>query len=277
MWRRVIALTVALLAGVSPAAAQPQRVVSMNLCTDQLAMMLAAPGQLLSVSYLARDPRGSAMAQEAKGFGINHGKAEEIYLLKPDLVIAGSFSTRATVDMLRRLGVPVEVFEPAYSLEDVTLRIRQMGQVLGREEAAEQMVTEFETGLAALTRAEADGPRAALYSARGWTQGQQTLSGQILRAAGYRNIATELGMNAGGVLPLEQLVLAEPDMVITAAPYPGYSRAQEFLDHPVVSYLRTRSGQAIMSDRDWVCGTPTVLRAIAALIQARDTIPEGDQ
>ena len=30
-----------------------------------LAMLVAAPGQLVSVSYLARDPRSSAMAEEA--------------------------------------------------------------------------------------------------------------------------------------------------------------------------------------------------------------------
>ena len=29
----------------------------MNLCTDQVAMLLAAPGQLISVSDLAQDPR----------------------------------------------------------------------------------------------------------------------------------------------------------------------------------------------------------------------------
>ena len=53
-----------LLLAAAPAAAQeaPARVVSMNLCTDQLAMLLAAPGQLLSVSKLARDPMSSAMA-----------------------------------------------------------------------------------------------------------------------------------------------------------------------------------------------------------------------
>ena len=46
-----------MLALAGPVAAQPpQRVVSMNLCTDQLAMMLAGPGQLISVSHLGHDP-----------------------------------------------------------------------------------------------------------------------------------------------------------------------------------------------------------------------------
>ena len=41
----------------------PARVVSINLCTDQLAMLLAAPGQLLSVSHLAREPQSSSMLE----------------------------------------------------------------------------------------------------------------------------------------------------------------------------------------------------------------------
>ncbi|MBO9453500.1 ABC transporter substrate-binding protein [Tropicibacter sp. R16_0] len=255
---------------------QPQRVISMNLCTDQLAMMLAAPGQLLSVSYLALDPRASAMADKAMAVGVNHGLAEEIYLDEPDLVIVGSFSTRTTVDMLRRLGVPVVVFDPAYSLEDVRTNILRMGQVLGREEAAQTLLKDYDDGLAALTRPSSDGPRAAIYSARGWTSGAQSLSGQILEAAGLRNIADELGMERGGTLPLEQLALVDPDLVITAQPYPGHSRAEETRRHPVLMHLRARAGQAVMSDRDWVCGTPYVLNAIKELGSARE-IWQGDK
>ena len=49
----------------------PGRVVSINLCTDQLAMMLAAPGQLVSVTYLAQDPRASVMTAEARAYPVN--------------------------------------------------------------------------------------------------------------------------------------------------------------------------------------------------------------
>ena len=155
--------------------------------------------------------------------------------------------------------------------------IRQTGEVLGRQAEAEDLVSAYDAGLDALKTDDTDGPRAAIYAMRGWTQGERTLSGQILKAAGYRNIATEMGMMSGGILPLELLALADPDVVITSQPYPGYSRAQEFLDHPVVDYLRARSGQALLSDRDWVCGTPYVLRAVEALAKARFSHQQGGQ
>ncbi|MEM6587075.1 MAG: ABC transporter substrate-binding protein [Pseudomonadota bacterium] len=241
----------------------------MNLCTDQLAMMLAGPGQLHSVSYIAADPRASAMVEEAKGYAINHGLAEEIYLMQPDLVIAGAFSTRATVAMLRRLDIPVVVFDPAYSLSDVRARIMQMGEVLHRQPQADAMVAEFDARLARLQAEVEARPRAVLYYANGYTSGPQTLAGQILTMAGFGNAAEERGFETGTKMPLEVLAVTNPDVVITSQPYPGASRSEDILAHPVVRSLRAARGGASITDHDWVCGTPFVLRAIERLASQR--------
>ena len=255
----------------------PRRVVSMNLCTDQLAMMLAAPGQLLSVSYLSFDPRGSAMAGEAQKYVPNHGLAEEIYLLDPDLVIAGRFSTRATVSMLRRLGLPVVVMDPAYSLSEVRDRITEMGEVLHRQDAATEMAAQYDRDLATLAaRAPEVHPLAALYYANGYTSGDRTLAGQILSTAGFRNAAVEAGLPMGGIFPLEMLAMSDPDALITGRRYPGASRSEEILDHPVVQALASNRMQGSVTDRDWICGSPHVLRAIAGLVALHD-VPEDSQ
>lgn len=255
----------------APAAAEaPKRVVSMNLCTDQLALMLAAPGQLLSVSYLAHDPGSSAMHEEAARLPANHGLAEEIFLLKPDLVLAGRYTTRTTVHLLQRLGTPVAIFEPEDDFEAVRANLRLMGRALGREAEAESAVARFEADLAALAPdPAARRPRAAVYSANGYTSGERGLSGRILAAAGFANVAAELGMARGGALALESLVLAEPDLVILGRTYPGSSRAEEILRHPALDALRGRSATETLTDRDWICGTPYVLRAVADLREAR--------
>src|SRR5690606_1418517 len=77
----------------------PQRVVSINVCTDQLALLLADEGQLESVSYLSQDPELSVMAAKARKMPVNYAQAEEVFLMKPDLVLAGTFSSRATVGL----------------------------------------------------------------------------------------------------------------------------------------------------------------------------------
>lgn len=256
--------------GIAAAAeTPPQRVLSMNLCTDQLAMLLAAPGQLVSVSYMAGDPRASAMADQAAAHAVNYGRAEDIFLMQPDLVLAGSFTTPATVAMLRRLGKRVEVFKPAYSLDEVRGNLRRMGEVLGRGPEAEAAIARFDADLAALRTGGAPYLRAAIYAANGYSAGPDSLSGDIITAAGFVNLGTELGLGVGGRVPLEILMLAEPDLVLTARRYRGNSRGEDLLDHPGLAALKARRASGIILDREWICGTPHILRAIAQLQDAR--------
>lgn len=269
---RRLALTLGLLAGLAlPAGADaPRRVLSMNLCTDQLAMLLAAPGQLVSVSYLARDPMASAMAAQAAALPVNHGLAEEIFLMQPDLVLAGAWTTPATIALLRRLDLPVEVFAPEEDLAGIRANIRRMGAVLGRSPQAEAMLIRFDADLAALADVPpGPRPRAALYAADGYSSGSDSLAGQIVRLAGFDNIADGLGLSSGGRVSLEQLVLSNPDLLIRGRAYPGQSRAQDMLDHPALRALTQGHRIAAMSDRDWVCGTPAILNAVAGLRAAR--------
>lgn len=272
--RAALTLVAALILG-TPAAAQPQRVVSMNLCTDQLALMLAAPGQLISVSYLAHDPNSSPMVAEAAGYPANRGLAEDIVLLRPDLVLAGRYSTVATVALLQRLGVPVVRFEPEDSLDDVVASLRHMGAVLGREAAAEGVVAQFQADRARLAGRVAALPRerAALWYARGFTGRRTSLAGDILHAAGLDNIAEELGLTRGGMLALETLLLAAPDHVVRGRRWPGHSQAQALLEHPALRGLPAQARATTMADRDWVCGTPRVLAAVTALLDARGAAP----
>lgn len=253
----------------------PQRVVSLNLCTDQLAMLVAAPGQLISVTPLAANPRTSAMADQAARLPVNHGRAEEIYLMQPDLVVAGRFTARATVEMLRRLDIPVAEFAPAYALTDVADRLAQMGAVLGQEARADALVAQFNSGLADVQAETDTRPQAALYYANGYTSGDTSLAGQILRAGGFDNVATDLGYGAIGALPLELLALADPDVVVTGNPYPGASRAEAVMDHPVVTALKRGRVSGTVTDRDWVCGTPYALRAVQAMADLRRAVEAG--
>jgi iron complex transport system substrate-binding protein len=239
-------------------------------------MMIAAPDQLISVSYLAQDPRGSAMYEQARAYPINHGRAEEIFLLQPDLVIAGTFSTRATVSMLERLGIPVVSMQHANSLADVRDRLMEMGQYLHREKVAAALIANFDADLAALRSDNTHRPRAATYSQRGYTSGDKTLAGEIITTAGFANVATELGLENGGTLALEQLVMSNPDIVIGNHSYPGYSQADERLQHPALIAFKQDLATDSIRDADWVCGTPHVLAAIVRLKNTRE-IMEVDQ
>lgn len=273
MLRPALAAAVMLagLAVADRAAGAPGRVVSINLCADQLAMLLAAPGQLVAVSHVARDPMVSAMAREARTFPVTRGGAEEVFALRPDLVLAGTFTTPATVGLLERLGVPVIRIGAVRDFEDLRAGIRDVGAALGRTGMAEEMIARFDADLARLARpGPAAGPRAALVAANRYVSGQDGLAGRILAAAGLANVAAELGLRGSGPVPLEVLVMADPDIIVTSTPYPGASRAEAVLDHPALRALAPGTGRAELGDADWICGTPHVLRAVSALAVLRE-------
>lgn len=259
--------------GIAPAQSTPARVVSMNLCTDQLAMLLAEPGQLVSVSHLALDPLASTMVEEAGAYAINRGGAEQIFLMQPDLVLAGTYTSLASVELLRGLGVPVVQVPPVQSLQEVAAQMREIGALLGQAERAAAMAAAFESGLAAF-RHEGRAATAAIYYPNGYTTGAGTLSDDILRLTGFANIGAEAGVTGGGILPLERLVMAAPEMIVTSSPYPGASRSEEILMHPALAALRATAGTARVTDADWICGLPSLLRAVEGMAAARAGLPE---
>jgi iron complex transport system substrate-binding protein len=249
----------------------PARVVSMNLCTDQLAMLLAAPGQLVSVSFLASDPLSSPMVDQAAGYPPNRGQAEQIFLMHPDLVLAGTYTSLATVDLLRGLGVRVVQVPPVNALSDVAPQIRLVADAMGRGPEGAALAAGFEAGLAALA-VDLPPATAALYYPNGYTTGEGTLADDLLDHTGFANIGATAGLTGGGVLPLERLVMAAPQVIVTSTPYPGASRSEEILDHPALAALRDSAGIAATTDADWVCGTPYLLRAVAAMKTAREAL-----
>ncbi|MEP0960819.1 MAG: ABC transporter substrate-binding protein [Roseobacter sp.] len=259
----LILVQVTFLAVPDPVAADPRRVVSINLCTDQLALMLTPREHLISVSRLSHDPENSVLYDAARSVPANGSTAEEVYLLSPDLVLAGTYTSIATVNMLRNLGIQVELFAPTRSLSDVGDRIIQMGNVLGQRQTAAHMVAEFETKLATLSDApKSERFRAALTYVNNFSSGDATLAGDILSAAGFDNAASEIGLSSVGVLSLEELIFLAPDVIIPGRNYPGVARAESNLSHPALHALAASRLANGLTTRDWICGTPHVINAL---------------
>lgn len=268
------ALLAAMVASISPALAEaPKRVVSINLCTDQLAMMLAAPGQLVSVSHLATEPQSSSMVAEAKAYPMNRGQVEQVFLLHPDLVLAGTYTQISTVSLLRDLGIEVVQVPPASSLAEAVAQIRLVGEVLGQEAKARAMADAFEAGIEA-ARFTGERRTAAFYYPNGYTTGAGTLANEVSELTGFTNIGANAGVTGGGILPLERLVMAAPDLVVSSERYPGASRAEDILVHPALKAVEAGAGVDLQSDADWVCGTPHLMRAIARMQAARAALEE---
>ena len=251
-----------------PGFARPNRVVSINLCTDQLAMMVADPQQLISVSKLAFDPNTSVMVKQAKRYKKNHARAEEIIRLQPDLVLAGIYTSKNTINLLQSLGVRVEQFAPDSGFEAIRKNITRIGALLGQETRANRMLKDFDNKLAALRKnAPKEHKVLASYEPSSYTGGAGTLANEMIKAAGLRHMGEELGFRGSSVkLSLEALIRENPDYVMTWSQWTGGpARATQILHHPALDEWFGPDRRVTVDTRYWICGGPFTVDAVADL------------
>jgi len=247
----------------------PQNVASINLCTDQLLLMLAKPEQVASISNLALEPNSSFMSDVAPDYPINHRRPEEIIALKPDVIVAGEYAPRGLLHLFEKLGFRVERFQLTSNIAQIRTNIRKMALLVGAPERGEQLIKRMDDRIAKVkSQRPKIAPKAAFYQPNGYTSGVDTLQHAALIAAGWRNLAGELGMKGYGDVALEQLLLLEPEQLFTSTYAPGtQSLAQRELAHPVLQ--RITQGRPIINIgyKYWICGGPMIAGAIELLHQ----------
>ena len=221
------------LAGVAARAEPPRRIVSMNLCTDQMALLLAGPERIVSISFLGADPAESPLADLAAGIPVNHGLAEEVIAAKPDLVLAGRFTTGFAKTMLRRLKYPVVEVESPDTIAGIHATFAGLGKTLGAEARAAALLAEMDRRLASAAAPAGRYGSAIVFDANGFTVGRPGLADDVMSLTGLVNKAPELGIGAYGQVPLETMLAVRPDHIIHLVYRPGVpSIASATMDHP---------------------------------------------
>jgi iron complex transport system substrate-binding protein len=255
-------------------AAKPHRIVSLNLCADELVLRLADRENIASVTWLSRDPNNSNVSELAEEVTINHGLAEEIIPLNPDLVIAGIHTTRTAVALLKRVHFPLIELEVPRSLDEVRAQIRQVAAAIRETERGERVVADMDERLASIARpAPVKRLRALVLNPNGFTTGAGSLVDNIITTAGLTNLAAGMGLGNYARIPLENVVMSDPDVLILNGRRDGPpSLATELLQHPVLSTLaHTRT--IVLPSRLWVCGGPAIVDAIELLSHFKTEAP----
>lgn len=275
---KAIALALGLAAG-SPAAGAgdqpadvPRRIVSLNLCTDQLLVDLVPRERIAAVSFLATDRSLSAAASSLRGLKQVQGTAEEVLALQPDLVIAGEYTTGPTVELLKRLGVKVLVVPLASDFEGMKTTLRTLAQATGTESRAEAMIADFDSRLASARSLVPARPTAVAYQVNSLASGAGTLLDAALEAAGFRNIARDVTLGPAGRLPLEELVASPPDLIVLAnAPDDFKTVLADNLRHPAFQALLGKRPHVHLPMPLWMCATPRIADAVELLASMKRT------
>ncbi|MBI1340867.1 ABC transporter substrate-binding protein [bacterium] len=254
---------------------KPARIVSLNVCTDQLLLKLADPDRIAAVSHLSLSPPDAPpdIRALASRHLIVRGLAEEVIPLKPDLVVAGVYGARPTVDLLKRLGYRVVEFAPESNFDDVRATIRSFGAAIGESERAAAMIADMDRRLAAIAPKADDHGRERVYariSANNWVAGNDTLAAAISAAAGYQTLGGRMGFSGYRNVSLEALVTIRPDLMSLSSPWSDPpSMATEMLRHPALRAVAGRSRIIDIPDNLWTCGGPYAVEAAERLAAAQ--------
>ena len=275
MLRRSLAIFGLMAAALVPvlgqAADAPRRIVSLDLCTDQLMIELVPRERIAAVTHLAADASVSAIPERARGIPITRGGAEDVLRLDPDLVLAGPFGVRGTVDLLQRLGRRVVIVPQPQDLSGVRAAVEAVAEAVGETAKGAALVADFDRRLAALaSRNQGADPAAMIYQIGGSVSGPGSLADAALAAAGFRNAAGSYRLTRGGQVPLEVLVADPPDLLVLSST-PGEYRTvlADNLRHPAIAILRRQHASIELPWRHWLCGTPHIIEAVERLAAAR--------
>jgi iron complex transport system substrate-binding protein len=256
----------------------PQRIASLNLCTDQLLLMLVPRARIASVSDWAARPDSSYMAAAARGIPTNHGLAESALAQNPDLILAGEYTDIAMVNLLRHLGYRVEIVKVPRTFDEARIYILRIGELVGETLAAQKLTAAMAARMQLIDAQLRNRTPllAAAYAPNGLTVGRGAVLAQIIERAGWRNLGSELNISGYGQLSLEQLLIAQPQLLIldvTAESSAG-SIAHGYLAHPALQTLAQTARVVTMPPSLSECVGPMTVDAIELLVAQRKAVAQ---
>lgn len=193
--------------------ASGERIVSLSPALTETLFAIGAGERIVGVSDYCNYPE-AAKQRPRTGTSITP-RYETIVSLAPSVIVTEAV-VNARPQELRRLAPTLEL--PWLTLADVVAGTRRLGQLAGREQAANALADSLATRLS--VPAPPNAPRVLLVLGYGgdkldqiWFIRQNSIHGAALRAAGGRNVVAE-DVTGQPRLSLERVVELDPDAVI---------------------------------------------------------------
>jgi len=244
-------------------ATKPRRIVSLNLCADQLVLALADRDQIAGVTRNATDTEMSGEAAKARGQPVLKNSAEQILAIDPDLVVGMPASRSAPMRALKGHRFNLLDLQSADTVDQIYASIRQTAVAVGHPERGEALVARMQAALARLGK-PGGGKVAAYYQRRGFMTGTGTLIDDLMQRMGLVNLAAKLDKPPLSQLSLEEMVAAQPDyLIVESATDKIADQGTEMLHHPALAGI-----PRISIPQAWtVCGSPAYVQAAEGMAQ----------
>lgn len=261
---RALLLAATLWLGISgPTLAAPDRVVSLNMCTDELLLLLAEPAQIASVTHLAQDEHEFPFWRTARRYPANNGSVVSVAGDRPDLILTMGGIAQDRTWLAERIGAELVVLPFPQSLADVEAAVRTVAAALGREQRGRQFIAIMRE----MSAARPEAPRETVFlTDSGFSVAENSLGAEWLQLAGLR-----VPEGQGARVTAETLLVDPPALVIRSDYRRGQtSRGQYWTGFRFIE--RSPDTRIVLTDgRRWTCSglslLPEITRLRAALAQ----------
>ena len=246
--------------------AGPLRVVSLDYCADQYVLKMVPRTRIRALSQDAQKPF-SYMREDAAGLPRVSGSAEDVILLRPDLVVRSYGGGPGAAAFFERAGISVLNVGWANDIASVKKTILAMADGLGAADIGAEIITDMDQRLAALPALD-HRPSALYMTPSGVTSGRKSLVNEVLETAGYDNFLTKSGWHS---LPLERLAYEAPDVIAAAFfdSQPLETDRWSAMRHPIARAQLSRRPVAALSGASMSCAGWWIIDAVEALSAAQ--------
>jgi len=229
----------------------PQRIVSLGPINTENVFLLGAGDRLVANTNYCVRPE-AAKAKEKIG-SVMQISIEKIIGLQPDLVLATGLTPVQQIRQLKSVGIRVVQFKQPSSYSDIGRQFQKLGQLLGLEEQAEQIIDDTKGKLSILQKKLSQLPKQKVFFQVGsqplFSSVPSSFTNDFIVLAGGINIAQN---QKKGTTNYEKVIAANPDVIIIAMMGSesgiAFQEKEKWLQISVINAVRSNRVHVISPD-----------------------------
>jgi iron complex transport system substrate-binding protein len=198
---------------------------------------------------------------------------EKVIALKPDLVVIdASTGPKAAIETIKAAGIKVVQTPESWSLEDLPIKVRAVGEAIGAQDQAEELIKQLDQSL--MIAAVSNSPRVAFLYLRGTSAvyligGTGSGADSLLTAIGAIDVGAQTLERPFNTLTAESLAALNPDVILVMSKgLESVGGVQGLLKLPGVAQTRAGKNSAVIDVDDSLLlsfgpRTPSLVDALA--------------
>ena len=203
------------LTGQAATVTFPQRIISLGPINTENVYLLGAEDRLVAnTSYCVRP---EAAREKEKVGSVMQFSLEKILSLRPDLILATGLTSPTQIRKFEELGLRVEQFPQSASFEEICTQFLRLGQLLGLEERAGEVIREMKDKVKAISMAAAALPQRKVFLQIGATPlfgaAANSFTHDFIRLSNAVNV---IGGQQNGTVSYEKILTKDPEVIIIA-------------------------------------------------------------